>query len=223
MPSLRLVALASSLLFVTSWQYFCVAEAAGEGPTAAAPDTKLLPSAKRDQNELPTPPRRVGKLGSATDVDDATWQVMQGKSWHPNIGCPARDKLALLKSPFIDFFDQEQLGEMIVAKGVSVEVLQIFAELYRIRFPIASMRLIDTFAGRDVASMAANNSTAFNCRAITGGSRLSEHSFGTAIDLNPVQNPYVTGLRVMPIAGQQFGTLKARLEPRPMPIPLSPG
>ena len=52
--------------------------------------------------------------------------------------------------------------------------------------------------------MAANNSSAFNCRPVTGGSRFSEHSYGTAIDLNPVQNPYLSGAVVLPEQGRAF-------------------
>jgi D-alanyl-D-alanine carboxypeptidase-like protein len=53
--------------------------------------------------------------------------------------------------------------------------------------------------------MAANNTSAFNCRAVTGGSAWSEHSYGWAIDVNPVQNPYVdSGGAVLPPEGSPF-------------------
>lgn len=212
----RIVASALALTLM-----ICIAPAsfAQKSPESEALGLKtegIRPStATPGQNRPAKLTRRFGKLGSAGPIDDATWQFMQGKSWHPNIGCPARDQLSLLKIPFLDFFGQEQLGVMIVAKDVSVEVIQIFAELYRVRFPIASMRLVDEFGGRDLASMAANNTSAFNCRPVTAGSRPSEHSFGIAIDINPIQNPYVRGLRILPAAGQQFGSSKRRLEPKP--------
>lgn len=140
---------------------------------------------------------------------------MQGKSWKPGIGCPKREDLAHLKIPYVDFFAKEQVGDMIVASAAAADVLTVFAELHRERFPIASMRLVDVFGGSDLASMAANNTSAFNCRAKTGGSALSEHSFGLAIDLNPIQNPYVTASTVLPRDGKKFSTATARAAAQP--------
>jgi hypothetical protein len=162
-----------------------------------------------------TKPDLVPMRGRAERIDDATWEAMQGKSWRPNVGCPAREQLELLFLPYVDFFNKQQIGELIVAKSVSKDVLQVFAELHQIGFPIASIRLIDKFGGSDAASMAANNTSAFNCRPVTGGGRLSEHSFGTAIDINPVQNPYVSQSRVLPSVGQRFAPINARIQPQP--------
>lgn len=211
MGSLRFVAVVYVALLTTGVRNISSAQNAPEEllPEVAVEEGSATPVPRARET---VPRRRIGKIGSAGEIDDATWRAMQGKSWHPGLGCPERSQLALLKIPYIDFFGKDQLGEMVVAKSVSVEVLQIFAELNRNRFPVASMRLIDAFGGRDLASMTANNTSAFNCRATTGGSRLSEHSFGTAIDINPIQNPYVAGLRILPVAGQQFGSPKARLD-----------
>ncbi len=103
-----------------------------------------------------------------------------------------------------DFAGRSATGELVVAASVASDVVGVFAELYRIGFPIASMRLIDDFGGSDDQSMAADNTSAFNCRTITGGGGFSEHSFGTAIDINPVQNPYVSGSLILPAAGSSF-------------------
>jgi D-alanyl-D-alanine carboxypeptidase len=177
-------------------------------PSLPPPNAPPISDADASAGAKPVGPR---KLGTSEPIDDATWDAMQGKSWRPKMGCPTREKLALLKVPYIDFAGVERTGEMIVAAASAADVLGAFAELYRARFPVASMRLIDKFAGNDIASMAANNTSAFNCRAVTGGTRLSEHSFGTAIDLNPIQNPYVTGSRTLPAAGIAFSAVKARL------------
>src|SRR3954447_13807214 len=75
--------------------------------------------------------------------------------------------------------------------------------LYAARWPITRMELIDVYEGDD-PSMAADNTSAFNCRPVAGTSRWSEHAFGRAIDLNPVENPYVAGSHVSPPAGQAF-------------------
>ena len=82
--------------------------------------------------------------------------------------------------------------------------MAIFRRLYEIGYPIASMRLVDDFGGDDDASMSANNTSAFNCRPVTGGGGFSEHSYGTAIDVNPVQNPYLAGSTVLPAEGRQY-------------------
>ena len=70
-----------------------------------------------------------------------------------------------------------------------------FRALYRARFPIRRMRPIQAYGGDDFASIEADNTSAFNCRAATGSSRWSEHAYGRAIDIDPIENPYVSGGR----------------------------
>lgn len=80
--------------------------------------------------------------------------------------------------------------------------MRVFRRLFDERFPIESMRLVDEFGGDDDRSMSANNTSAFNCRPATGSTRWSEHAYGRAVDINPVQNPYVTRSgAVLPPAG----------------------
>jgi hypothetical protein len=74
--------------------------------------------------------------------------------------------------------------------------------MYDARFQINRLEPVDAYGGSDDRSMEANNSSAFNCRRVAGTTRWSEHAYGTAIDLNPVQNPYVRGDRVDPPAGE---------------------
>ena len=66
------------------------------------------------------------------------------------------------------------------------------------------MEPVSLYGGSDDESMAANNTSAFNCRAVTGGSSWSQHSYGNAIDINPVQNPYVSGSLVLPPEGEAY-------------------
>ena len=87
------------------------------------------------------------------------------------------------------FDGADHQGELVVAESVAADVVEIFSELYDAGYPIASLRLVDDFGGSDDDSMAADNSSAFNCRPVTGGGGFSEHSYGTAIDLNPVAKP----------------------------------
>jgi D-alanyl-D-alanine carboxypeptidase len=80
---------------------------------------------------------------------------------------------------------------MIVAAPAVDAVRRVFAELFRKRFPIRRMRLIDEYGASDYESIEADNTSAFNCRAATGSTRFSEHAYGRAIDVNPIENPYV--------------------------------
>lgn len=137
----------------------------------------------------------TGARGQAYEIDAATRrQMIAGKSWRDNYGCPDFRDLRLLLVPYKDFTGARHVGKMIVHRTVAERVLNIFEALYKADFKIARMELISDrkYRGNDNRSMAANNTSAFNCRKTTGGSRLSEHAKGWAIDINPVQNPYVT-------------------------------
>jgi len=137
-------------------------------------------------------------LTTQEPLSDTVWQRMAGRSWHAKAGCPNRADLVLLRVPYHDFDGRERIGQMIVGKAVAATVGKIFDEIYRTDFRIFSIRPVDDFEGDDQASMAANNSSAFNCRAMTGGTGLSAHAQGLAIDINPAQNPYVKGAKTEP-------------------------
>ena len=85
-------------------------------------------------------------------------------------------------------------------------VEQIFGRLYARRFPIRRMEPVDAFHGSDDRSMAADNTSAFNCRyaVATGPKRWSAHSYGEAIDVDPLENPYLLSGRVYPPAGRPY-------------------
>ena len=95
-------------------------------------------------------------------------------------------------------------GRLIVAGEVAEDIVEIMSRLFEARFPIERIEPVDVYEGDDNLSMAANNTSAFNCRAVTGGSSWSEHSYGTAIDMNPLVNPYVVGETVLPPEGAAY-------------------
>ncbi|MDQ3430804.1 MAG: M15 family metallopeptidase, partial [Actinomycetota bacterium] len=95
-------------------------------------------------------------------------------------------------------------GWLVVHADVATDVVRAFRHLYAKEFPIRSLRLIDRYGGDDAKSMEANNSSAFNCRTVSGTSTWSQHSYGRAIDINPVQNPYVRGSVVQPDRGRRY-------------------
>ena len=108
------------------------------------------------------------------------------------MGCPVTlERLKLLEISHFDFEGNIRSGEIILLDKLAESALQIFEELMVIKFPICSVYLIDKYEGDDNRSMAANNSSSFNFREIAGSKQLSMHAYGLAIDINPVQNPYI--------------------------------
>ncbi|PZF83376.1 peptidase M15 [Jiangella anatolica] len=112
--------------------------------------------------------------------------------------------LRLLTLTHVGFDGRARTGELIVHAEVASDVVEVFAALYAARFPIERMLLVDEFGGDDNASMAANNTSAYNCRRVAGQPTWSNHAYGRAIDINPVQNPYVLDGAVLPPAAAPF-------------------
>lgn len=138
------------------------------------------------------------------ELPPAIADAMCGVSWRDDSRCPAFADLAYLKISHLDFSGQPVIGELVVARGIVAHTRALFARLWAIGFPIRSMRLIDHFGGSDDASMAADNCSAFNFRTIAGTDLLSQHALGFAIDLNPIENPWVARSGVYPPAGVDF-------------------
>lgn len=141
------------------------------------------------------PPAHAANTTPATisSIPDTVWSSMQGKSFNQAIpGCAQRKDLRLLTLPYRDFSGVEKTGQMIVHASVAKDVRDVFVSLYTDNsFAIARMDLIDVFGGDDDASMAANNTSGYNCRKASGSKRLSSHALGLAIDVNPLVNPFV--------------------------------
>ena len=127
---------------------------------------------------------------TALEIDDALYKRIEGKSYHPNSDIEISD-LAYIPLLHYGFDRRVHQGELICNRLICEPVIGVFKSLYQKRYQIQSIRLIDDFNGSDDESMKANNTSAFNYRQITNGSRLSYHAFGLAIDLNPLYNPYV--------------------------------
>ena len=128
------------------------------------------------------------------DISEITPEVKQrmltGKTWKKGCPVPLQD-LRYLRIKHIDFKGNDQMGEMIVHKEVSEEVTKIFEALYHADYPIYQMRLVSDYKGSDWQSIEADNTSAFNCRRATGSKKFSKHSYGKAIDINPIENPYI--------------------------------
>jgi D-alanyl-D-alanine carboxypeptidase-like protein len=122
-------------------------------------------------------------------------------------GCPVGPaQLRLLHMSYIGFDGAAHVGAMVVNAAVVHDVLTVFRQLYAERFPIRRMEPVDAFHGSDNASMAADNTSGFNCRyAVTTGPKVwSVHAYGEAIDVNTVENPYREGGSILPPAGAAY-------------------
>jgi hypothetical protein len=102
------------------------------------------------------------------------------------------DDLRYIGLKYVDFNGETQTGELICNKALAEDMVEIFYELYTNDYRIESVRLVDEYGGDDTASMLANNTSCFNYRVVEGTTKLSNHAYGRAIDLNPFYNPYVT-------------------------------
>lgn len=112
-------------------------------------------------------------------------------SWRPGCPVPLED-LRLLSVTYWGFDERAHQGELVVHEDAAGDMVAVMRQLYEARFPIERMELVDVFEGDDDTSMAANNTSAFNCREVSRRPGVwSQHAFGTAIDINPVQNPYI--------------------------------
>jgi hypothetical protein len=129
---------------------------------------------------------------------------MIGSSWHEGCPVPIED-LRLLTLDHWGFDGEIHQGTLIVNRDVAADVLGVFEALFDARFPIERMEPVDAYGGDDDRSMAANNTSAFNCRLVLNSASWSQHSYGWAIDVNPMQNPYVTtDGQVLPPGSEAF-------------------
>jgi D-alanyl-D-alanine carboxypeptidase len=146
----------------------------------------------------PSAPRFVGSVSTVTRAD-------LPYSYRP--GCPVRPaQLRLVRVSHWGFDRKARVGAIVVRSDVARDVVRVFRRLYAARFPIRRLRPIDAYKARDAASLAADNTSGFNCRyAIAGGpKRWSAHAYGLAIDVNPVENPYLDRGLVRPPAGRRY-------------------
>ncbi len=114
-----------------------------------------------------------------------------GTTWRP--GCPLPpEKLRLVDLDYWGFDGQTHRGQLVVHQDLTAEVIAVFEQLFRLRYPIERMRTVDHYPGADdELSMRDNNTSAFNCRDIPATGDWSPHAYGRAVDINPLQNPYV--------------------------------
>jgi hypothetical protein len=160
------------------------------GRSTASPSSGAAASTPAPHPGPEAPPARfvssIGRLQGTLRTD------VVGRNWHP--GCPVGpNDLRVVTVAYWGFDRSVHEGPLVVNKAVAVDVRRVFARLYRARFPIKHIALPrkyhpDVNRRNDLRDTTA----AFNCRPVTDDpARLSQHAYGWAIDINPVQNPYV--------------------------------
>ncbi|MBE5905285.1 MAG: M15 family metallopeptidase [Lachnospiraceae bacterium] len=163
----------------------------------------------KEDKVVPPKKKRPEPVFSMREIceGDEVYQRIIGRSYKENDEI-ALENLRYLTISYYGFDEETHQGEMIVNKDVAQKVLAIFEKLYAARYPIERMELVDEFDADDTKSMEANNTSAFNYRKIANSNQLSNHSYGRAIDINPLYNPYVYQyngkLYVEPEAGRTY-------------------
>ena len=126
-------------------------------------------------------------------------------SWHR--GCPVSPaRLRRVRLTYWGFDGRAHTGALVANEDAVSDLVRVFSRLYAVRFPIRRLRPIDAYGGKDERSLEADNTAAFNCRYVIapGPRRWSAHAYGSAIDVNPVENPYLESGRVHPRAGRAY-------------------
>jgi hypothetical protein len=142
-------------------------------------------------------PMLPGAGYTAIVADPAPRSVVARSTWQA--GCPVgKDDLAWIRLTYRGFDNARHSGEMLVNGSVAGDLVEVFRQLYRARFPIESMGIARR-EDLDAPPTGDGNVTgAFACRRIRGGTVFSQHAYGLAVDLNPFQNPYHRGEVVLP-------------------------
>lgn len=164
----------------------------------AAP-VRLPRRAPRPRVNLPDQPRAKGKgvNASVTRIPDGVWRQMVGRTWHR--GCPVgRAGLRLLRANYYDYDGYRRRGELVVNAAAAGKFVAALRDIHAAELPLRSMYRVDRFGwsdrlhgGDDYRSMAAGNTSAFNCRDVVGSPGVqSPHSWGRAFDINTWENPY---------------------------------
>ncbi|MDQ6797255.1 MAG: M15 family metallopeptidase [Actinomycetota bacterium] len=196
-PALWLVLSAATLVA-------CSSSPMSPGQVAPSPATTVAAATVPAATSAAPEPTTTAPSGFvATTAPVATADL--GGSWRE--GCPlAPDRLRLVKLPYWGFDDQAHPGSLVLNVAIVDAATAVFRRLYDAHFPIRRMEPIDVFGGDDNASMAADNTSGFNCRlaVASGPPQWSAHAYGEAIDVNPVENPYIEGGAVLPPSGAAY-------------------
>ncbi len=140
---------------------------------------------------------------TSSSLDGTTRSLMTGRSWRH--GCPVGlGALRVVSLSYWGFDHKPHRGQLVVNADSVNAVVKALRSIYLARFPIRQMRLVDYYAGDDERSMANDNTSAFNCRIVPGTTVWSQHAYGRAVDINPLENPEVLGSKVDPPSARRW-------------------
>lgn len=163
----------------------------------------LMAACNPDPTGGARPPARGASVPAYTS---GQWPVERDDvalSWRS--GCPVHwSDLTNVLVSYWGYDGKRHTGTLVVHDSVATDIRAVFRHLYDFRVQIRRIHPIEVYGADDNRSMANNNTSAFNCRPVAGTSSWSEHSYGTAIDINPIQNPWVRGSTVDPPAGKDW-------------------
>lgn len=179
-----------------------VAACGGASRSAAAPDRAAPATRQAAPASTPAGQATMQTTTYPVTVSRVTAADL-GASWHPGCPVPPRD-LRAVTLRYWGFDKTTHRGTLVVRAYAVPNVVKAFRALYAAHYSIRKMVPMSAYRGDDDASMAANNTSAFNCRAATGSTSWSQHAYGRAVDLDPVQNPYVKDGHVSPPAGAKY-------------------
>ena len=160
------------------------------------PTPELLVRRELPTTDLLAPPPDDVFRSSIAAIDPATRDRM-GETWQE--GCPVPiEELRRVTVSHWGFDGDVHSGELVLHQDVAADVVGVFARLHELRFPIEELRITTTADLEAAPTGDGNGSGSFSCRPVRGGSSWSQHSYGTAVDINPFQNPFVRGDLVLP-------------------------
>jgi D-alanyl-D-alanine carboxypeptidase-like protein len=177
----------------------CASQRAGPSPSRSSPTTTMTTITTTTSPSPTTISTSVAAPGTPLTPADvpASWRA----------GCPVPpSQLRRVAVQYWGFDDQAHSGAVVVTATIVDAVSRVFARLYEARFPIRHVEPIDAYGGDDEKSLDADNTAGFNCRNVVGAgpARWSVHAYGEAIDVNPLENPYLEGGVVHPAAGKDY-------------------
>ena len=194
----RIVLLALALVLLCGCRGRIPGQARNDGP-GGRDDGAADTSSVRPQGRAPFVPEFSVQM-----VPPEVEARMRGCSYPDDARIPLSE-LRYLRLSHYDFDGCPQTGEMVCNAAIAEDLREIFQALFEAEYPIRSIRLVDDFGASDEASMQADNTSCFNYRTRTGQSRLSNHALGLAVDINPLENPYVgRNGRVEPQGAERF-------------------
>lgn len=153
---------------------------------ATAASARQVVVSPQGLNELVPPTFQA----ASSRLDWTTRRAMRPAVWRKGCPVPLR-RLRSVQVSHWDFSGEVQTGTLVVHRRAVRDVKGIMADLFQLEFPIRRMVPIEAYRGSDFDSIEADNTSAFNCRRVTGGGNWSRHAYGLAIDINPLENPYV--------------------------------